>query len=105
MQRSWRISPGSCVLSCLAWMPPRSARSPPGRCRRGRRGSTGRWLLAIGTPGGLRAVLAAVRGWTLRTGRTVEVSIGGDALKMTGVSSQQQEQITDAWLAHHAPGG
>lgn len=64
------------------------------------------WLLVqFGTPDGLRAVLGAVRGWTSRSGRTVEVSIDGDALKLTGVSSQQQEQIIDAWLARHGPGG
>ena len=44
------------------------------------------WLLAqFGTLDGLRAVVAAVRGWASRTGRTVEVSIGGDVLKVTGV--------------------
>ena len=63
------------------------------------------WLLVqFGTPDGLRAVLATVRGWTSRTGRTVEVSIDGDALKVTGVTSRQQEQIIAAWLARHAPG-
>jgi hypothetical protein len=63
------------------------------------------WLLVqFGTPDGLRAVMAAVRGWTLRTGRTVEVSIGGDALKVTA-TPQQQREIIDAWLARHAPGG
>lgn len=60
------------------------------------------WLLVqFGTPDGLRAVVAAVRGWTSRSGRTVEVSIGGDALKVTAATSQQQEKIIDAWLARH----
>jgi hypothetical protein len=64
------------------------------------------WLLVqFGTPDGLRAVVTAVRGWTARTGRTVEVSIGGDALKVTGVTARQQGEIIDAWLARHAPGG
>ena len=63
------------------------------------------WLLVqFGTPDGLRAVLATVRGWTSRTGRTVEVSIDGDALKVTGVTSQQQGVLIDAWLARHAAG-
>lgn len=62
------------------------------------------WLAArFGTMDGLRAVVAAVRGWTSRTGRTVEVSIGGDVLKVTAATSQQQEKIIDAWLARHAP--
>ena len=65
------------------------------------------WLLVqFGTLDGLRAVVASVRGWTARTGRTVEISIGGDPLKVTGVTSQQQGELIDAWLARHAtPGG
>jgi hypothetical protein len=34
----------------------------------------------------------------------VELSIGGDVLKVTGATSQQQEKIIDGWLARHAPG-
>jgi len=64
------------------------------------------WLVVqFGTLNGLRAVVGAVRGWTSRTGRTVEVSIGGDVLKVTAVTSQQQREIIDAWLARHAPAG
>jgi len=63
------------------------------------------WLLVrFGTLDGLRAVVAAVRGWASRTGRTVEVSIDGDVIKVTGATSQQQEKLIDAWLARHAPG-
>jgi hypothetical protein len=69
-------------------------------------GTLAGWLLVqFGTPDGLRAVMAAVGLWTSRTRRTVEVSIDGDPLKVTGVTSQQQEKIIDAWLARHAPGG
>ena len=64
------------------------------------------WLLVqFGTLDGLRAVVTAVHGWASRTGRTVEVSIGGDVLKVTAVTSQQQREIIDAWLARHAPAG
>ncbi len=63
------------------------------------------WLLVqFGTPDGLRAVAAVVRGFASRTGRTVEVSIGRDKLKVTGATARQQDQIIDAWLARHAPG-
>jgi len=69
-------------------------------------GTLAGWLVAqFGTLDGLRAAVAAVRGWARRTGRTVEVSIGGDVLKVTGVTSQQQGEIIDAWLARHATGG
>ena len=68
-------------------------------------GDVAGWLVAqVGTLDGLRALVAAVRGFASRTGRTVEVSISGDVLKVTGVTSQQQEQIIGAWLARHEPG-
>jgi hypothetical protein len=50
----------------------------------------------------LRAVLGAVRSWAARTNREVEVSYGGDVLRVTGATSDQQEKIIDAWLARHA---
>jgi hypothetical protein len=69
-------------------------------------GDVAGWLAArFWTRDGLRAVVAAVRGFAARTGRTVEVSIGGDVLKVTGVISQQQGAIINAWLARHASGG
>lgn len=69
-------------------------------------GTLAGWLVTqFGTLDGLRAAVAAVRGWAGRTGRTVEVSIDGDVLKLTGATSQQQEKIVDAWLARHAAGG
>ena len=69
-------------------------------------GDVAGWLVAqFGTLDGLRALVAAVRGFALRTGRTVEVSIGRDSLKVTGATSQQQQQLIDAWLARHGPGG
>jgi hypothetical protein len=65
-------------------------------------GNVAGWLVAqFGTLDGLRALVTAVRGFAARTGRTVDVSIGGDHLKVTGVTSQQQEEIIDAWLARH----
>jgi hypothetical protein len=68
-------------------------------------GAVAGWLAAqFGTLDGLRALVAAVRRFASRTDRTVEVSIGGDVLKVTGVTSQQQEEIIDAWLARHGPG-
>ena len=69
-------------------------------------GDVAGWLVAqFGTLDGLRALVATVRWFASRTGRTVEVSIGGDHLKVTGVTSQQQGDIIDAWLARHGPGG
>jgi hypothetical protein len=69
-------------------------------------GDVAGWLVAqFGTLDGLRALVAAVRGFAARTGRTIVVDIGGDRLEVTGVTSRQQEQIIDAWLARHGSGG
>jgi hypothetical protein len=62
------------------------------------------WLIVqFATLDGLRSALAAVRRFTARTGRTVEVSIDGDSLRLTAATAQQQEQVIDAWLARHSP--
>jgi hypothetical protein len=64
------------------------------------------WLaIRFGTAEGLRAALSTVRRWVSRTGRSVEVSIDGDVLRLTGVSSQQQDRIIAAWVARHGGGG
>jgi hypothetical protein len=69
-------------------------------------GDVAGWLVAqFGTLDGLRALVAGVRGFAARTGRTIVVDIGGDHLEVTGVTSRQQEQIIDAWLARHGSGG
>jgi hypothetical protein len=87
-----------------AWVAPLSAETVPEGAKG--LGDVAGWLVAqFGTLEGLRAVLTTVRGFASRTSRTVEVSIGGDVLKVTGVTSQQQGRLIDAWLARHAPDG
>ncbi|MGH3937856.1 MAG: effector-associated constant component EACC1 [Pseudonocardiaceae bacterium] len=51
---------------------------------------------------GLRAVLTTIRDWVSRNGRTVEVTIDGDTVKVTRPTTAQQEKIINAWLARHA---
>jgi Flp pilus assembly CpaE family ATPase len=51
---------------------------------------------------GLQAVLAKIRDWVTRNARSVEVTIDGDTVKVTGVTTEQQEQIINVWLARHA---
>jgi hypothetical protein len=50
---------------------------------------------------GLQAVLARIREWVFRNGRSVEVTIDGDTVKVTGASGEQQEKIINVWLARH----
>ena len=66
-------------------------------------GEVAGWLVAnFGTLEGLRTVIDGVRAWTARTHRTVEVTMGGDTLKLEAATAQQQQEIVDAWLARHA---
>lgn len=68
-------------------------------------GTIAGWLaVQLGSGEALRTVVEVVRGWVGRSHREVEVSIGGDTLKVSGASSAEQERIIDAWLARHAAG-
>jgi hypothetical protein len=59
------------------------------------------WLLVRLGPEALRAVLAKVGDWVIRNDRVVEVSYGGDTLKLGRATREQQEKIIDDWLARH----
>jgi hypothetical protein len=59
------------------------------------------WLLVQLGPEALRAVLVTVAGWVTRNDRVVEVSYGGDTLKLGRATREQQEKIIDGWLARH----
>jgi hypothetical protein len=60
------------------------------------------WLLVQLGPEALRVVLAKVAGWMTRNDRMVEVSYGGDTLKLSRAIRAQQEKIIDGWLAQHS---
>jgi hypothetical protein len=61
------------------------------------------WLtVQLGMVTKLSGLVHKVRSWTRRTGQAVEISIGGDVLKVTGPTAEQQERIIDAWLSRHA---
>lgn len=62
------------------------------------------WLAVQLGPEALRAVLAKVADWVTRNGRPVEVSYGGDTLKLGRATREQQEKIIDDWLARHPAG-
>ena len=62
------------------------------------------WLAVNLGPEALRVVVSRVAGWAARNDRTVEVTMAGDVLKLTGVTSQQQDRLIDEWLARQAPG-
>jgi hypothetical protein len=49
----------------------------------------------------VKALIEAVRAFTARTGRTVEISIDGDVLRLTGASREVQQLAIESWLARH----
>lgn len=59
------------------------------------------WLAVQLGPEALRAVLAKVADWVTRNDRVVEVSYGGDTLKLGRATREQQEKIINGWLARH----
>jgi hypothetical protein len=62
------------------------------------------WLAVQLGPEALRAVLAKVADWVTRNDRVVEVSLGGDTLRLGRATREQQEKIIDGWLARHPAG-
>jgi hypothetical protein len=52
----------------------------------------------------LRALVGRIRKWAARTERSVEITIDGDTLKLTGATEEQQEQLINVWLARHGSG-
>ncbi|MBN1174859.1 MAG: hypothetical protein JXA67_22055 [Micromonosporaceae bacterium] len=51
----------------------------------------------------LKKAIDKIREWISRNGRSVEVTIDGDTIKLTGATAAQQEQLLHAWLVRHAP--
>ena len=62
------------------------------------------WLAVRLGKEGLRTVVAAVVGWATRTGHSIEITCDGETLKVSAVTSEQQERIINDYLARHAPG-
>lgn len=52
----------------------------------------------------LAAVVTAVRAWLVGSQqRSVKVTLDGDMLELTGLSSKDQRRLIDEWLLRHAP--
>jgi Effector Associated Constant Component 1 len=65
-------------------------------------GATAQALLAhVARAGALAALVRAVREWASRTNRSVEISLDGDVLKLTGASREQQQLVVEAFIARH----
>jgi hypothetical protein len=62
------------------------------------------WLVVHLGREGLSTVLGQLADWVSHNDRTVEVTVGGDVLKLGRATREQQDKIIDAWLAQHQPG-
>jgi hypothetical protein len=62
-------------------------------------------LVTLGkSPDLLKMVTGVVQSWVAgRQGRSVELQIGGDTLKVSGVSSDEQRQLIALFVERHAP--
>jgi hypothetical protein len=61
--------------------------------------TVGGWLAIHFGPAGLKSVVNAVMAWANRTGKTVELTIDGDTLKLTGANADIQARIVDEFFA------
>jgi hypothetical protein len=77
-------------------------------------GSKGPELLAIGglairfvlQSSVLKSVVDTTVAWLGRQGaRSVKLTLDGDTLELTGVSSDEQGRLVDQWIARHADDG
>jgi len=60
----------------------------------------------VATPEVLASIIGAVRSWLGRNrARSVKLTLGGDALEVSGVSSAEQERLIDLRVSRHAADG
>ena len=74
-------------------------------------GAKGVELLALGglvvqfvlQPGVLTSIVDGVRSWLQRqSARSVKLTLDGDSLEVTGVSSEEQDRLVELWIARNA---
>jgi hypothetical protein len=65
--------------------------------------ASGTILARVANLDAFKALVEVLRSWTTRIGRTVEVSVDGDTLKLTGATREQQDRVIEAWIARHTP--
>jgi Effector Associated Constant Component 1 len=63
----------------------------------------GSLVVTVANSGLLNGVVAAIRSWLAgRPQRSIKLELDGDVLELTGVSSEEQRRLADAWLRRHA---
>ena len=63
----------------------------------------GTLVVTVANSGLLNAVVAAVRSWVGgHPQRSIKLQLGGDVLELSGVSSEEQRRLADAWIRRHS---
>ena len=63
----------------------------------------GALVVTVANSGLLNGVVAAIRSWLAgRPQRSIKLEFGGDVLELSGVSSEDQRRLAEAWLRRHA---
>jgi hypothetical protein len=59
-------------------------------------------ITLVGAGSGLTALLGIVQSWLSKDERrSITLEINGDKLSITGISSEQQQQMINTWLERH----
>jgi hypothetical protein len=68
--------------------------------------SWGSLLVSLAASGGaLPGLIGTVQSWLSRKeNQKITMQIGADKLEMTGISSEQQDKLIDAWINRHKGG-
>jgi hypothetical protein len=75
----------------------------PARAKAGDPVTWGALLVALVASGGvLTTLINTLQSWLARhERRSVTLEIGGDKLEVTGISSEEQQRLINAWLSRH----
>lgn len=59
----------------------------------------------VASPEVLASIIGEIRSWLGRNrARSVKLTLGGDALEVSGVTSDEQERLIDLWISRHGTG-
>jgi hypothetical protein len=60
----------------------------------------------VASPEVLASIIDTIRSWLGRNRvRSVKLTLNGDALEVSGVSSAEQDRLIDLWVTRHGTGG
>jgi hypothetical protein len=100
-QATWQLRRELLDLDVSAVDLPTAGEPPPGS-RAADVAALGALVVSFADSQLLAGVVAAVRSFlAASSGRSVKLTLGGDVLELTGISSREQRRMADEWLARH----